>query len=220
MGIGLFDILGPITVGPSSSHTAGAVRLGLVCRRLLGSDVKQAKITFYGSFAETYKGHGTEKAVIGGLLGFLPDNEKIRESLALAEFRGLQYQIFTAEDLRLHPNTVLIEAASKERNLRMMGASVGGGAVCVTEINGMEVEASFEEDTVILFHRDAPGVLAGIAHVLTSCGYNIGNLRLSRTRREGDVITVVETDVPVDEETLERLLEVESVSDAIMIPRF
>lgn len=220
MGIGLFDILGPITVGPSSSHTAGAVRLGLVCRRLLGSDVKQAKITFFGSFAETYRGHGTEKAVIGGLLGFLPDNEKIRESLALAEFRGLQYQILTGEDPRLHPNTVLIEAASREKKLRMMGASVGGGAIRVTEINGLEVEAAFEEDTVILFHRDAPGVLAGIAHVLTSCGYNIGNLRLSRTRREGDVITVVETDVPVDEETVERLLEVESVSDAIMIPRF
>lgn len=220
MGIGLFDILGPITVGPSSSHTAGAVRLGLVCRRLLDSDVKQATITFFGSFAETYKGHGTEKAVIGGLLGFLPDNEKIRESLALADFRGLQYQILTGSDPRLHPNTVLIEAASRDKKVRMMGASVGGGAIRVTEINGLEVEASFEEDTVILFHRDAPGVLAGIAHVLTSCGYNIGNLRLSRTRREGDVITVVETDVPVDGETIERLLEVESVSDAIMIPRF
>lgn len=220
MGISLFDVLGPITVGPSSSHTAGAVRIGLVCRRLLGGDVKTAKITFYGSFAETYKGHGTDKAVIGGLLGFETDNEKIRESLALAEFRGLHYEIFTAEDPRLHPNTVLIEASSKTNRLRLMGASVGGGAIRVTEINGMEVEASFEEDTVILFHKDAPGVLANIAHELTASGYNIGNLRLSRTRREGDVITVVETDVPVDEETLKRLRQVESVSGATGIRRF
>lgn len=220
MGISLFDILGPITVGPSSSHTAGAVRLGLICRKLLGGEVKTAQITFYGSFAETYRGHGTDKAVIGGLLGFETDNEKIRESLALAEFRGLHYEILTAEDPRLHPNTVLIEAASKSHAIRMMGASVGGGAIRVTEINGMDVEASFEEDTVILFHRDSPGVLANLAHILSTSGYNIGNLRLSRTRREGDVITVVETDVPVDEATLSRLRQVESVTGAIMIERF
>ncbi len=220
MSIGLFDILGPITIGPSSSHTAGAVRIGLVCRMLLDDDVKHARITFYGSFADTYHGHGTDKAVIGGLLGFRTDNEKIRESLRLAEFRGLAYEIFTEEDLRLHPNTVLIEARSKTRTVRVRGASVGGGSIVITEINGMAVHVTFAEDTLILFHRDAPGVLAGIAHILSSNGYNIGNLRLSRTRREGDVITVVETDVPVDYGTLDQLHSVESVSEAVVIPRF
>lgn len=220
MSIGLFDILGPITIGPSSSHTAGAVRIGLVCRMLLDDDIKHARITFYGSFADTYHGHGTDKAVVGGLLGFRTDNEKIRESLRLAEFRGLSFEIFTAEDPRLHPNTVLIEARSKDKTVRVQGASVGGGAICITEINGMAVQITFNEDTLILFHRDAPGVLASIAHILSSNGYNIGNLRLSRTRREGDVITVVETDVPVDQTTVSQLWSVESVAEAVVIPRF
>ena len=220
MSIGLFDILGPITIGPSSSHTAGAVRIGLVCRMLLEDDVKHARITFYGSLADTYHGHGTDKAVVGGLLGFRTDNEKIRESLRLAEFRGLSFEIFTAEDPRLHPNTVVIEAQSKEKTVRIQGASVGGGAIRITEINGMAVQITFVEDTLILFHRDSPGVLASIAHILSSNGYNIGNLRLSRTRREGDVITVVETDVPVDPSTVGQLRSVESVSEAVVIPRF
>lgn len=220
MSIGLFDILGPITIGPSSSHTAGAVRIGLVCRMLLDDDIKHARITFYGSFADTYHGHGTDKAVVGGLLGFFTDNEKIRESLRLAEFRGLSYEIFTAEDPRMHPNTVMIEARAKDKSVRIQGASVGGGAIRITEINGMAVQITFNEDTLILFHRDSPGVLASIAHILSSNGYNIGNLRLSRTRREGDVITVVETDVPVDQTTVSQLWSVESVSEAVVIPRF
>ena len=220
MSIGLFDILGPITIGPSSSHTAGAVRIGLVCRMLLDDDIKHARITFYGSFADTYHGHGTDKAVVGGLLGFFTDNEKIRESLRLAEFRGLSYEIFTAEDPRVHPNTVMIEARTKDKSVRIQGASVGGGAIRITEINGMAVQITFNEDTLILFHRDSPGVLASIAHILSSNGYNIGNLRLSRTRREGDVITVVETDVPVDQTTVSQLWSVESVSEAVVIPRF
>lgn len=220
MSVGLFDILGPITIGPSSSHTAGAVRIGLVCRMLLDDDIRHARITFYGSFADTYHGHGTDKAVVGGLLGFRTDNEKIRESLRLAEFRGMSFEIFTAEDPRLHPNTVLIEARSKDKTVRVQGASVGGGAIRITEINGMAVQITFNEDTLILFHRDAPGVLASIAHILSSNGYNIGNLRLSRTRREGDVITVVETDVPVDQTTVSQLWSVESVAEAVVIPRF
>ena len=220
MSIGLFDILGPITIGPSSSHTAGAVRIGLVCRMLLEEEIRHAKVTLYGSFAETYHGHGTDKAVIGGLLGFHTDNEKIRESLRLAEFRGLSYEFQTAEDPKLHPNTVVIEARAKEKTVRIQGASVGGGAIRITEINGMAVQISFVEDTLILFHRDAPGVLASIAHILSSNGYNIGNLRLSRTRREGDVITVVETDVPVDDTTVGQLRSVESVSEAVVIPHF
>ncbi len=220
MSIGLFDILGPITIGPSSSHTAGAVRIGLVCRMLLDDDIKHARITFYGSFADTYHGHGTDKAVVGGLLGFFTDNEKIRESLRLAEFRGLSYEIFTAEDPRMHPNTVMIEARTKDKSVRIQGASVGGGAIRITEINGMAVQITFNEDTLILFHRDSPGVLASIAHILSSNGYNIGNLRLSRTRREGDVITVVETDVPVDQTTVSQLWSVESVSEVVVIPRF
>ena len=123
----------------------------------------------------------TVAIVVGGLLGFRTDNEKIRESLRLAEFRGLSYEFFTADDPKLHPNTVLIEATSRDKTVRVQGASVGGGAIRITEINGMAVQIPFVEDTLILFHRDSPGVLASIAHILSSNGYNIGNLRLYNT---------------------------------------
>ncbi|MEA5039711.1 MAG: L-serine ammonia-lyase, iron-sulfur-dependent subunit beta [Clostridiaceae bacterium] len=220
MAYNLFDILGPVTIGPSSSHTAGAVRIGLACRLLLGGDVKKAKITFYGSFAETYKGHGTDKAVVGGLLGFNTDNEKIRESLQLAEFRGMQFEIDTAEDPRFHPNTVVIRAQNAQRQVKLRACSVGGGAIRLQEINGFEVSVSCTYDTLIIFHRDMPGVLAEIAHTLSSSGYNIGNLHLSRARREGDVITVVETDVPVDPNTVAQLRTVGSVFDVVALPKF
>lgn len=219
MAYDLFDILGPITIGPSSSHTAGAVRIGLATRLLLGCDVKKAHVTFYGSFAETYKGHGTDKAVIGGLLGFDTDNEKIRESLQLAEFRGMSYEIDTAEEPRYHPNTAVVCASNGQRQVRVRAASVGGGAIRLKEINGFEVDVSCTYDTLIIFHRDVPGVLADIAHILTSSGYNIGNLHLSRARREGDVITVVETDVPVDTATVAQFHSVPSVADVVVLPR-
>lgn len=216
----LFDVLGPITIGPSSSHTAGAVRIGLACRLILGAEVKKARVTFYGSFAETYKGHGTDKAIIGGLLGFNTDNEKIRESLQLAEFRGMSYEINTAEDSRYHPNTVVVSAENGSRRLTLRGESIGGGAIRLREINGFPVEISCTYDTLILFHRDVPGVLADIARILNSSGYNIGNLHLMRARRDGDVVTVVETDVPVDRETVAQFNAVESVTGVVTLPKF
>ena len=220
MSVNLFDILGPITVGPSSSHTAGAVRIGLACRMILGADVKKAKITFYGSFADTYHGHGTDKAIVGGLLSFNTDNVKVRESLQLAQFRGMEYEITTAEEPRFHPNTVRIEASGGGKTVNLLGVSVGGGAIRLVELNGFRIEAECMYDTLIVFHKDMPGVLANIAQTLSGCGYNIGNLRLSRDRREGDVITVIETDVTVDEETAAAIGQVGSVYGVVSIPKF
>ena len=137
MSISMFDILGPITVGPSSSHTAGAVRLGLACRTILGEEVKKAKITFYGSFADTYRGHGTDKAVIGGLLGFNTDNVKIRESLQLAQFRGMQYEFFTGEESRYHPNTLAIEASGKNTTIGVVATNVKLTKAQATKVAGM-----------------------------------------------------------------------------------
>lgn len=220
MSISMFDILGPITVGPSSSHTAGAVRLGLACRTILGEEVKKAKITFFGSFADTYRGHGTDKAVIGGLLGFNTENVKIRESLQLAQFRGMQYEFSTAEEARYHPNTLLIEATGKTNTVSLRGASIGGGQIRIQELNGFPMEASCLMDTLLVVHKDSPGVLAHIANTLNSAGYNIGNLRLTRTKREGDVITVIENDARVDEATIQALGGLSDVLKVISMPRF
>ena len=170
MSVNMFDILGPITVGPSSSHTAGAIRIGLACRIILGEDVKKAKVTFYGSFADTYRGHGTDKAVIGGLLGFNTDNVKVRDSLQLAQLRGMEYELTTAEEPRFHPNTVRIEAQGALKSVNLRGVSVGGGAIRLVELNGFAIDAACLYDTLVVFHQDAPGTLAGMAQTLSGCG--------------------------------------------------
>ncbi len=220
MSVNMFDILGPITVGPSSSHTAGAIRIGLACRMILGQDVKKAKVTFYGSFADTYRGHGTDKAVIGGLLGYNTDNVKVRDSLQLAQLHGMEYEIVTAEEPRFHPNTVRIEAQGADKSVSLRGVSVGGGAIRLVELNGFAIDAACLYDTLIVFHQDAPGTLAGMAQTLSGCGYNIGNLRLSRDRRDGNVITIIETDVPVDPKTVAALSQVHNVKGVVSIPKF
>ncbi len=220
MSVNMFDVLGPVTVGPSSSHTAGAVRIGLVCRGVLGGGCDNAKITFYGSFAETYRGHGTDKAVVGGLLGFNTDNELIRDSLRIAAVSGLTYVFTTAEDPRLHPNTVKIEAKHGDKSVVMTAASIGGGAIRLTSINGFAMSVSCSLDTLVIFHKDTQGVLADVSYHMSIAGYNISNLSLSRAKRDGDVITVVETDEPVGEKTLAVLRQVGSVSDIVVIPKF
>ena len=220
MSVNMFDILGPITVGPSSSHTAGAIRIGLACRIILGEDVKKAKVTFYGSFADTYRGHGTDKAVIGGLLGFNTDNVKVRDSLQLAQLRGMEYELTTAEEPRFHPNTVRIEAQGALKSVNLRGVSVGGGAIRLVELNGFAIDAACLYDTLVVFHQDAPGTLAGMAQTLSGCGYNIGNLRLSRDRRDGNVITIIETDVPVDPKTVAALSQVHNLKSGVSIPKF
>lgn len=220
MSISMFDILGPVTVGPSSSHTAGAVRIGLACRTILGEPVQKAKITFYGSFADTYRGHGTDKAVIGGLLGFNTENTQIRDSLQIARETGLQYEFFTSEEARYHPNTLVVEAQGAERRVVLRGASIGGGQVRIQELNGFPMEASCLMDTLLVVHKDSPGLLANIAALLNVAGYNIANLRLARTRREGDVITVIEMDNPADDRTIGNLLGVQGVLRVISLPKF
>ena len=215
----MFDVLGPVTVGPSSSHTAGAVRIGRICRGILGENVKKAAITFYGSFAETYRGHGTDKAVIGGLLGLDTNDEMVRDSLKLAQFRGLEFEFLTAEDPRLHPNTVLIEAQGAEGRASVMGQSLGGGSIMITRINGRELFARCTLDTLAVFSLDVPGVVAVLSRVLFEAGYNISNMRLNRARRAGSVVSVIETDVPVDADTMAIIQMIDTVETVIQIPK-
>ena len=219
MPVSMFDILGPVTVGPSSSHTAGAVRIGLVCRMILGESVRNAKITLYGSFAETYKGHGTDKAVLGGLLGLGTNDERIRDSFRLAEFRGMKFEFETAQDPRLHPNTVRIEAGAGEKQVSIVGVSTGGGLIMITEVNGRKLVARCNLDTMAIFHKDYSGVLAKISYLLSEAEINISNLRLNRLKRQGDVVTVVETDTPVTEETVALLKQVDTVEEIIVLPK-
>ncbi|MBE6994397.1 MAG: L-serine ammonia-lyase, iron-sulfur-dependent, subunit beta [Ruminococcaceae bacterium] len=220
MSVSMFDMLGPITVGPSSSHTAGAVRIGLACRTILKEDVKKADITFYGSFASTYKGHGTDKAVVGGLLGFGTDDVRVRDSLELAGEMGLAYTISTGENPRYHPNTVVIDASSEHNHVRIRAESVGGGAIRLSEINGFEVSVQCRADTLIVFGRDVIGTFYSIAKVMNDCGYNIGTLYLDRERRAGDTVIVIETDVSVDPDTVGKLQALDNVIGVVAIEKF
>ena len=191
----IFDILGPVMVGPSSSHTAGAVRIGRMARTLLGEEPVRAEIGLYGSFAETGRGHGTDRALAAGLLGMAPDDLRIPQSLDIARERGLDVS-FTAASLReAHPNTALLSLeAESGRRLEMQAASTGGGRIRVDRINGVEVSFTGQFNTLIVRHRDITGVLADVARELSRAKVNIAGTSLCRDRRGGDALTVMETD--------------------------
>src|SRR5688500_4293400 len=200
--VSLLDIIGPVMVGPSSSHTAGACRLGLLARCLVGGTPERARVELHGSFARTGEGHGTDKAIVGGLMGFRPDDERIREALGIAEREGLDYRFEKAalgEENEVHPNTVRITVERVDRTSVMVGSSLGAGRVLVTEIDGYPVEVTGNYNTIVLVAEDIPGSVARIATILADDGINIATLRLTRKERGGDAFMVIEVDEPTDE---------------------
>jgi L-serine dehydratase len=200
--VSLLDIIGPVMVGPSSSHTAGACRLGLLARCLVGGTPERARVELHGSFARTGEGHGTDKAIVGGLMGFRPDDERIRDALGIAEREGLAYRFektTLGEENEVHPNTVRITVERGDRSSVMVGSSLGAGRVLVTEIDGYPVEVTGNYHTIVLVAEDIPGSVARIATILSEDGINIATLRLTRKERGGDAFMVIEVDEQPDE---------------------
>ena len=200
--VSLLDIIGPVMVGPSSSHTAGACRLGLLARCLVGGTPERARIEQHGSFARTGEGHGTDKAIVGGLMGFRPDDERIRDALGIAEREALDYRFektTLGEENEVHPNTVRITVERADRTAVMVGSSLGAGRVLVTEIDGYPVEVTGNYHTIVLVAEDIPGSVARIATILSDDGINIATLRLTRKERGGDAFMVIEVDEQPDE---------------------
>ena len=193
--VSLLDIIGPVMVGPSSSHTAGACRLGLLARNLVGGTPERARVELHGSFARTGEGHGTDKAIAGGMMGFRPDDERLRDALEIAEREGLDY-VFekTALGDDAHPNTARITLERGDRHAVMTGASLGAGRILVTEINGYKVEVTGGYHTIVLIAEDVKGSVAAIATILAEHEINIANLRLTRKQRGGDAFMVIEVD--------------------------
>lgn len=202
----VFDIIGPRMVGPSSSHTAGALRLGLLARALLGRTPERARVGLHGSFATTYRGHGTDRAVVAGLLGMAPDDERIPRSLDLAREAGLEVA-FEPVDLGpdAHPNTLAIEIAAGEATASLVGSSVGGGAVEVSSVNGHAVELTGRYDTLLVRARDVPGTTATVTRLLSEAGVNIAFLEVGRERRGKDATMIVQADHPIPEAVVEAL---------------
>jgi L-serine dehydratase len=198
--VSLLDIIGPVMVGPSSSHTAGACRIGLLARGLVGGTPESARVELHGSFARTGEGHGTDKAIAGGLMGFRPDDDRIRTALEIAEKEGLAYafeKTTISEDA--HPNTVRITVERGHRRHVMIGESLGAGRVRITEIDGYPVEVHGNHHTIVLVAEDVKGSIARIAQILADGGINIATLRLTRKERGGDAFMVIEVDDPPDE---------------------
>ena len=193
--VSLLDIIGPVMVGPSSSHTAGAARIGLLARGLVGGTPERARIELHGSFARTGEGHGTDKAIAGGLMGFRPDDGRIRDALEIAEREGLDYRFekVTLDD-EVHPNTTRLTVERGERTSVITASSLGAGRILVTEINGYNVEVSGSYHTIVLIAEDVKGSVAAIATILAEHEINIANLRLTRKERGGDAFMVIEVD--------------------------
>jgi L-serine dehydratase len=196
--VSLLDIIGPVMVGPSSSHTAGACRLGLLGRGLVGGTPQDALCELHGSFARTGEGHGTDKALAGGLLGFRPDDERLRDALGIAEREGLTYRFdktTLAEDA--HPNTVRMTLSRDGVTAVATGSSLGAGRVRLTEIDGFPVDVSGSYYTMVLTAEDRRGSIARIAQNLADHEINIATLKLSRRERGGDAFMVIEADDPM-----------------------
>jgi len=193
-------------VGPSSSHTAGALRLALVARAALGETPERATVGLHGSFASTYRGHGTDRAVVAGLLGMAPDDTRIPESLRVARERGMEIELETIDlGEEAHPNTLRFDLEAGGHRATLTGASVGGGAVRVTEVNGAEVELTGEFDTLLVVARDEPGTTAEVTRLLAEEGVNIAFLELGRERRGGEATMIVETDHEIPDDVVERI---------------
>ena len=200
--VSILDIIGPVMVGPSSSHTAGACRLGLLARNLVGDTPQKARIELHGSFARTGEGHGTDKAIAGGLMGFRPDDERIRHALEIAEREGLHYafeKTTLGEEDVMHPNSVRITVERGDRRAVIMGSSLGAGRVLVSQIDGFPVEVHGNYHTIVLVAEDVRGSIARIAGLLADHGLNIATLRLTRKERGGDAFMVIELDERPDE---------------------
>ena len=215
----LFDILGPVMVGPSSSHTAGAVRIGRMARRLLGEGTPQtANIALSGSFAATGRGPGTDRALVAGLLGMQTDDEQIPDSFAIAQEAGMGFSFSRVNLSGEHPNTARLELVGKSGEaLSMTASSLGGGRIMVVEMNGLRVSFSGDLPTLIVQNRDQPGHVRDVSGVLADDGVNIATLHLYRDYPGGSAVMIIETDKTVPEESLDTLRAIRGITGVTFV---
>jgi L-serine dehydratase len=216
----VFDVIGPVMIGPSSSHTAGAVRLGRLARAVFGEQPAHAHITLHGSFASTGRGHGTDLALVAGLLGFAPDDVRIRVADEEARRAGLDVTFSEADLGEVHPNTARLELSSADgRTVTVQGSSVGGADVVLTAIDDFDVNITGELPVVVVEHRDQPGVIASVSAVLARHGVNIAGMDVSRERRGARALMVIETDHEVDAAATAAVAAGPGVTEVRSIPR-
>ena len=218
--VSLLDIIGPVMVGPSSSHTAGACRIGLFARGLVGGQPSAAKVELHGSFARTGQGHGTDRAIAGGLLGFFPDDARLRESLELAERAGLRID-FTNTRLRgeHHPNTTRITLARDATQTTVIGSSIGAGRIVISNVDGFPVEVTGAFPTLVFIAHDEPSIVAAVTTALAGEEDNIAALKVSRRQKGGAAIHLYELDTPPSDQALAAIRALPAVRMLRSIPR-
>ena len=213
-----FDIIGPIMIGPSSSHTAGAARLAKVAATIAGNKIIRAEFLLHGSFSETYKGHGTDKALVAGILNMEPWDENLKNSFEIAAEKGIEI-IFTPADLGdVHPNTVKFIITKEDGSITMVsGSSVGGGNILIFDIDGQSVEFTGERPTLLTQHRDLPGVISKISSVLFEENINIANMRVYRNEKGKMATMALETDSMLTEDAMKRIKKIEEIDSVKFI---
>ena len=216
--IGIFDVLGPIMIGPSSSHTAGAARLGKIARTIVNKPIKDVTFLLHGSFKDTYKGHGTDRALVAGILGMMPDDERLRDALLIAEKEGLEVHFLPADLGQVHPNTVkILMTDCDDINWEVLGSSIGGGLVEIYEINGNKVKITGEYPTIITCHDDIPGTVSKVSTLFYDNDINIAHMTLVRSQKGKDATMTFEVDNNVSEELIAAIKAVEGVNRVILI---
>lgn len=205
-------------VGPSSSHTAGAVRIGYIGAQILEDTPQKAVIYLHGSFATTGTGHGTDRALIAGILGMMPDDIRIPQSFEIAKDAGMQFSFYSQTLKNAHPNTALLELEGRHgKKLSLQAASIGGGRIRVTRLDGIDVDFSAEKPTLIICNEDRPGLMAEITRILAKEHINIATIKLNRDKRGGNAVMVIEMDTPMQDVSLRMLEQPDGVKKVIYL---
>ncbi|AZS16917.1 L-serine ammonia-lyase, iron-sulfur-dependent subunit beta [Paenibacillus lutimineralis] len=207
----VFDVIGPVMVGPSSSHTAGAAKIGRLARSIFGKEPKRVVLSLYGSFADTYKGHATDVALIAGLLGYDTDDPRLPQAAKYAAEAGVEIIIRTEEAIPEHPNTVRITMQSGSEEIDLVGISIGGGKVELRELNGFQLGLSGESPAILIINHDRYGVIARVTYILSENHVNIGNMKVSRKEKGKMALMVIETDEMIGGEVIDTIRKLEGV---------
>ena len=217
--VSILDVMGPVMVGPSSSHTAGTARLGRVAREILDEDPTAVDFYLHPPLAATYRGHGSDFALAGGAIGLNVDDPRIPEALRIAEQMGVEVA-FHDEDLgEVHPNTVRVEIKGPTRQAEIVGSSIGGGVIEVFKINGFQTRFKGDSPTLLLFYRDRPGMISEVTKVIAEEGINIASLYCSRKQRGKDAFMQIDVDSPISDHALQRICSVHDVAEARYLDR-
>lgn len=213
----VFDIIGPVMIGPSSSHTAGAARIARVARNLFDREPKWAHISFYGSFAKTYKGHGTDVAVVGGLLDFDTFDERIKESLEIARKKKMKITFREEEAVPEHPNTAKITVGDDDGELELVGISIGGGKIEIVELNGFKLRLSGHNPAILVVHDDRFGAIANVSNILAKHQINIGQMEVSRKEKGQMALMTIEVDQNLEDHVIAEITALPNITQVARI---